>query len=173
MKRVVSLLFVSLFALPLVAGEVTTVILVRHAEKDSAVSPTDPPLTQAGGERAEELARILRDSGITAIFVTPYQRTRDTARPVAALLGLEPQLLQVGKTLAADTAALIREKHAGQTVLVVGHSNSTPELARALGAPDVPNIADPWEFDNIFVVTLRGDQEPAFLRLRYGAVSKE
>ena len=173
MKRALSLLVLALLVLPLVAGEPITVILVRHAEKDAAVSPTDPPLTQAGKERAEELARVLRDSGITTIYVTPYQRTRDTAAPIAVALDLQPVELQAGRTFAADTAALIREKHAGETVLVVGHSNTTPDLARALGAADVPNIADPWEFDNIFIVSLRGEERPTFLQLRYGAISKE
>jgi broad specificity phosphatase PhoE len=171
MTRALVLAIVSLFALPLAAADATTVILVRHAEKDSAASPADPPLTESGKQRAAELARILRDTKIDAVYVTPYARTRDTAAPVAAALGLRAVELQPGKTMAAETAELIRTKHAGQTVLVVGHSNSTPDLARALGAADVPAIADPWEFDNLFVVTFRGDEVPHFVRMRYGATS--
>ena len=176
MKRAIVLFVTLLLTLPLLANgpeSPTTVILVRHAEKDAAVSPTDPPLTAAGKARAEALVHALRDSGITTVYTTPFHRTRDTAGPIAAALGLQPVELAAGKTFAAETAALLREKHAGETVLVVGHSNTTPDLARALGASDVPSIADPWEFDNIFIVTFRGDEKPHFVRVRYGAISTE
>lgn len=169
--RFIAVALLAAFPILMAADEPTTVILVRHAEKAAELSQTDPPLTAAGEARAAELARMLRDSGIDAVYVTPFQRTRETARPLVEAVGLEAVELQTGKAFARDTASLIRAKHAGQTVLVVGHSNSTPDLARALGASDVPVIEDAWEFDNIFFVTFREEERPHFVRIRYGAVS--
>lgn len=170
MNRALVLLVASLLALPIVAEDVTTVILVRHAEK-AAVPAGDPALTDEGVIRAQALSSMLRDSGVDAIYTTPFRRTRETAAPLANALGLQAVELRPGKTMAAETAALLREKHKGQTVVVVGHSNSTPDLARALGANGVPAVEDAWEFDNVFILTFRGDEAPHFVRLRYGAAS--
>src|SRR6266850_4918337 len=65
----------------------TTILLVRHAEKDTKVLGSDPPLNAAGILRAQELARVLADARIDAIYVTPYQRNRQTALPLATRLG--------------------------------------------------------------------------------------
>src|SRR5512140_1322272 len=102
----------------------TTVILVRHAEKAAASSmSSDVPLSAAGQQRATELARVLGEAGIAAIYTTPYERTRQTAAPLAAKLGLKPVEIAAGKDYAEQMAKRIREKNVGETVLVVGHSN--------------------------------------------------
>src|SRR5439155_23503824 len=68
----------------------TTIIVVRHAEKESGSA--DPPLSAAGQARAELLARMFGDVNapghIEAIYVSPTVRTQMTAAPVAARLGL-------------------------------------------------------------------------------------
>src|SRR5687768_13117446 len=104
------------FALPLFAHEpplVTTVILVRHAEKIDDKALTDPELTEAGRTRAHELARMLAPAGIKAIYATPFHRTRQTAAPLAKALGLEAVEVKTGKTYANDVASLIRKEHGG------------------------------------------------------------
>src|SRR5688500_9156051 len=71
-----------------------TVFLVRHAEK-AAEPREDPPLTDVGRARADALARALGDSGVKAIYTSQYVRTRATAEPLAARLGLTPVVLPI------------------------------------------------------------------------------
>ncbi len=145
------------------AAPVTTVILVRHAEKTAATD--DPPLTAEGEARAQNLARMLEKSGVTTIYTTPFARTRSTAAPLAAALKVTPVETKAGPTYAAEMAATLRALPAGSTALVVGHSNSTPAVMKALGIANAPPIDDATEFDNIFIVTLA--EEPKLVVLKY------
>lgn len=149
------------------AAPVTTVILVRHGEKVAGAPKMndDPALTPEGEARAQRLATMLRASGITTIYVTPFTRTRSTAAPAAAALKVTPIEVKPGPDYAAEVAAKIRALPAGSTVLVVGHSNTTPNVIKALGIPNPPAIDDATEFDNLFVVTL--SEEPRLLVLKY------
>lgn len=152
-----------------VAAAPTTVILVRHAEKQDVTD--DPPLSAAGQERARELARILAGTKLTRIYTTPFRRTNDTAAPVAKEHDLQPLEFKAGKTYAPDLAAKIRNEHAGETLLVVGHSNTTQHLIQALGAADAPPIPDS-QYDDLFIVTLGTDGKASLVALRYGAVKR-
>ena len=161
-----------LFALAAEAGSivqapVTTVILVRHAEKaPAAAMSNDVPLSDAGVARAKELARVLASTSIDAIYTTNYQRTKQTAAPLAADHHLEPIVAEP-----AAMANIIRTKHAGQTVVVVGHSNTTPDVIRALGVASPPSIGDS-EYDDLFIVTLAPGAAPKLVTLRYGAAAR-
>ena len=160
----VLLLAVTATALANGGPEVTTVILVRHGEKSGPSG--DVPLSDEGVARANELARVLSGVKFDAIYTTPYERTRKTAAPVTAKAGLMATEIATGKTYAEDMARTIREKHDGDTVLVVGHSNTTRDVINALGG-DIPEIADS-QYDDLFVVTLvKGTTK--VLSLRYGA----
>lgn len=147
---------------------VTTVIFVRHAEKASPDG--DPELSAAGTERAKELARVLAGTKFDAIYTTQWIRTKNTAAPTAAAAGITPVVRETGKTYAADMANHIIAQHAGQTVLVVGHSNTTVDVIAALGgrAPAMPES----EYDNLYVVTLVDGAAPKVVGLRYGAVAR-
>ena len=149
------------------AAPVTTVILVRHAEKVAGAPKMtdDPPLSPEGETRANTLARMLAKSGIATIYVTPYARTRNTAAPLAKILGLTPIEVKTGETYPAEMAAKLRALPAGSTARVVGHSNSTPNVMKALGIPNPPAIDDATEFDNIFIVTL--GETPQMLVIKY------
>lgn len=143
-----------------------TVFVVRHAERADTVaggSPTmasDPDLSEAGRARAQSLATALKDAKITAIFVTPYKRTQQTAEPLAKALGL--QVTAIGPQ---DAAGLIEKvKAASGNVLIVGHSNTVPDILTRLGVTDAPKLADD-EYDNLFVV-VRGEK-PSLVRLRF------
>ncbi|MDH4064765.1 MAG: histidine phosphatase family protein [Acidobacteriota bacterium] len=143
-----------------------SVILVRHAERaDTAAGgpPTmaaDPDLSEAGRERARRLADMLKDSGITAIYVTEFARTRQTAAPLAVALGVTPTVIR-----AADTAVLVQRLRAATGhVLVVGHSNTVPDVAAALTS-SAPITMEDDEYDNLLVVPL--GRSPRLLRLRY------
>ena len=142
-----------------------TVVVIRHAEKEaSASSPSDPPLSPAGQTRAKHLAHVLKDSGVDAIYVTPFTRTRQTAKPLAGQARLTPI------SLAADDyetlAAQIQSRPAGETILVVGHSNTVPEIVAKLSGQSVPGIPE-TEFDHFYVITKR-KSGATVLCLRYG-----
>jgi broad specificity phosphatase PhoE len=129
------------------------VFVVRHAERADGgpgqmQAQPDPPLSAAGIARAEQLASMLADAGIQAIFATEYRRTADTAKPLASKLGLE-----ISKTAAKDSSALLselRSRHGNQVVLVVGHSNTVPAIIKALCGAAL-TIGDD-EYDNLFIV---------------------
>ena len=142
------------------------VFLVRHAERADAgmaaakVAGADPELSDTGKARAASLAVLLKDAKITAIFTTEYKRTRDTAQPLAAATGITAAAVD-----SKDSASLIdKVKASAGNVLVVGHSNTLPDIIKALGIAEPVAIADD-QFDNLFIV-VRGAR-PALLRLHY------
>jgi broad specificity phosphatase PhoE len=122
--------------------------LVRHAEKDPAIAE-DPPLTAAGHARARALADRLGGERIVRLYASDTRRARDTAAPLAERLGLRVQLYDPRRL--ADLAGELRWM--GDNVLVVGHSNTTDELARQLGGDGGPPIADD-EYDRLYRVDL-------------------
>lgn len=132
-----------------------TVFLARHAEKVS--DSQDTALSEAGKQRATCLAEVLKDSGIKAIYVSQTVRARDTATPLAKLLGIS-----VTELPPKDYDALVARIRANpnQNALVIGHSNTIPDIIRRLGAAEAPRIAD-HEYDWLFVV----DGEPDRMRL--------
>ncbi len=142
-------------------GKSTTILIVRHAERPAGVDTLDA----TGFARAEDLARACRSVGIGAIYHSNTVRTRLTAAPAARLLAITPI-----EYPATDFDALIGDiftKHCGGTVLVVGHSNTVGRIIAAAGGPSMPDLADD-EFDNLFVLRLRGDSAD-LLHLHYGS----
>lgn len=170
MKRAAFLLAAVVLALPLPAFAQATapsvVILVRHAEK-AAAPADDPALSEAGLARAQALAASLRDAGVTAIVTTQFKRTRDTAQPLAAARGLQPEVVAAakGEAHAQAVAAAVR-RHAGGVVLVVGHSNTVPAIIAALGGPRLPDLCDS-AYADLFVL-VPGAAESKLVRSRYG-----
>ncbi|MBA2432632.1 MAG: histidine phosphatase family protein, partial [Chthoniobacterales bacterium] len=139
----------------------STVFLVRHAEKAEASggNEKDPELSETGRARATSLAGMLRDVRITHVFATEYKRTQQTARAVAERTDSEVTIVP-----AKETAQLIAKlKEITGNVLVVGHSNTLPEILAALGAAERLQI-DETEYDNLFLWTPATKQ---LLRLRY------
>lgn len=135
------------------------VFVVRHGEK---ISNDDERLTEAGKARGERLAKLLGDADIAAIYSTDTERTLGTARPLAGARSLEVKIYD--KT--ASLAEKIREENTRHAVLVVGHSNTVPELLKALGCSEPVSIAAD-EYDNLFIVVPTGNGPAALLRLRY------
>src|SRR5207244_322078 len=111
-------LFILLFvSVPIVSAQ-PVVVIVRHGEK-AANGGTDPDLSSAGRARAEALARILKDSGITAIFSSEFKRTQETAAPTATSTHVTPTVVA-----AKDMAALVTKLHElNGNALVVGHGD--------------------------------------------------
>lgn len=166
-RRLAAALLLLFAALSAAAKEPTTVILVRHAEK--AGPSGDVPLSDAGIARGQELARVLADANVRAIYVTQFVRTQQTAVAIAKATGLTPVVVTVNADYAKAIAAQVAE-HAGETLLVVGHTNTIPDVMRQLGIADAPSIAE-TEFDDLFIVTLT-DGAAKLTRLRYGAVAR-
>ena len=130
----------------------TVAIVVRHAEK--AGPSGDVPLSPAGEARARALAQVAKDAGVSAIITTQFQRTRQTAAPLAAALHITPDVIEATGAApehASAVAAAIRQRYAGRSVLVVGHSNTVPAIVAALGGPKFPDLCDE-EYDNVFVL---------------------
>ena len=142
-----------------------TIFLVRHAEKVSAAA--DAPLSAAGEQRAECLAKMLKDAGIKQIYVTDVKRTQQTAAPLAKLLNITPTV-----TPAKDTATLLRNLFYGGTgnALVVGHSDTVPYLLGRLKAGTISPIADN-DYDGMFITTLGEGVGTPVVTLHYCAAN--
>jgi len=157
----------------------TTVILVRHAEKE--LTGGDVPLRSPDGvARARDLVDAVRSAGVSVAISSSYKRTRQTIEPAVAALGIPSE--RVFEILEPERVALeILTKQRGRTILVAGHSNTVPQIVEALGAPSLCPpfeiddehgcmIPDP-EYHHMFVVTVPSAGPATVVRARYGAPS--
>jgi broad specificity phosphatase PhoE len=143
------------------AASAQTIVLVRHAEKVSEAP--DAVLSDVGQQRAEKLARTLADAGITAIFTSEAERTKQTAGPLAKLLHLQPTVIA-----AKDVAGLVTKLTAqpeDAIVLVVGHSNTLPEIINKLPASDGSSArhitTNDVDYDKLFIAVLHPSKNSA------------
>lgn len=147
---------------------ITTFILVRHAEKADD-GTKDPDLTSEGKQRAEDLASLLDETKIDGIYSTPYKRTRNTVAPLASakklnLLSYDP--------MKGEELDKILVKYRGGTVVLCGHSNTTPWVANYfLGREEFFTFEDS-DYDNLLILSIIEKGNTKVTRLRYGAVSK-
>jgi broad specificity phosphatase PhoE len=153
----------------LVRSTLTTVILVRHAPQILGINGDDPPLSGEGESRAATLARVLGDSRlksrITAIYVSGKLRSRATAAPLAESLKITPQVVSEDEPRAL--ARRVLHEHRGETILIVGHSNTLPAIVSALsGVEDIPEV-EPSDYATLYVVTVPRIGRPAVIRLKY------
>ena len=150
-------------------SRITTILLVRHAEKDTA--QTDPPLSKSGRERAQELAHFLGEAGVKAIYTTQYLRTQQTVELLAKQLGVPIEVVNADPRNLKEHARVIVEKilskHSGEVILISSHSNVMPLIMETFGVAKPPPIPDD-EFDDLFVLTRIANGETALLRLKYG-----
>jgi len=148
---------------------ITTVFLVRHADKNPNPAGGDAGLSAKGQIRAHELARVLRGTRLDAVYSTPFGRSRMTAQAVA---DAEHDSVTVYDPEHPEwLAKTIRSDHAGGSVLVVGHGDTIPATYEALTGkhfPDAENIP----YDKLYVLILPATGEPRLLTLRYGALAE-
>lgn len=146
-----------------------TVVIVRHGEK---VAPNgDPDLSAAGQARAQALAQALSGARVAMVLATPLKRTQQTAEPAAQAAGVAvvPVPFDGGDTAHAQRlAAQARTAPADATVLIVGHSNTVANIARALGDTAAQAPSD-CEYDQMTVIQLAGAAAPKVVHARYGA----
>jgi broad specificity phosphatase PhoE len=151
------------------AATTTTIVLVRHAEKQvGAIS--DAPLSPQGEVRASRLAQMFGDSEvfgrIDRIYVTDTRRTQQTSGGVALRLGLSPVVVDA-KTDSRELARRVLKENRGGRALVVGHSNTVPEIVAALAhVENVPPIGEE-EYDTVYVVTVPTIGKVSVLRFKY------
>ncbi|RJG27493.1 SixA phosphatase family protein [Massilia cavernae] len=144
------LLLLSLLAPAAFAAAPAFIYLVRHGEK--AGNDGDPDLTAQGRARADNIAAILRKTGIRQVWSTKTARTRQTAAPTAALLALPVKEYDAGK----PEKMIAELKATGGNALVVGHSNTVPKLVSLLGGASGADIGDN-EFDRVYQLIVGSD----------------
>lgn len=150
------------------------VVLVRHAEK-ATVGGADPSLSDLGQTRAKALATALADAGVTSVITTTFKRTVETGDVIAKLHNITGEKIAIAGTTASHVAAIAAavRKHAGEVVLVVGHSNTIPAIVTALGGPKMADLCDS-NYATMFVVHMSAVGKPAHVvRTRYGAAEAE
>lgn len=156
--------------------KVTTVFLVRHAEK-ATTPPEDPPLTDNGNLRSQELARVLEQAAIKAIYTSQFVRTKLTAEPIAKRLSITATPIPVKMDPANPrevSEQYIREMtekiyaRPGDSALVVGHSNTVPLIIKMLGGDVVP-VIDEKVFNDLFVVMVYAKGKAKVVHLKYGS----
>jgi phosphohistidine phosphatase SixA len=159
------------------------IYLVRHAEKDG------DDLTSKGKRQADQLASLLKDSGISAIYTSQFKRTEKTAEPLIQSLKakgvtvrqeslpLSGELLNAPEdpTLLAEygrhAVKKLKDTSPQDIILIVGHDVTVPAIIKALGTT-VPVKIEPTEFDRLFLVVPRSDTHtlsPGLLQLLHYA----
>jgi len=171
MKRllIVPIVLIHLLLATTVSGaDKQVVFVVRHAERADAGSVeaqsmnADPPLSAAGRNRAERLAAMLRDARVAHVFTTELRRTRETAAPLASAAHLEPVTVP-----SKDVDGLVaRVTEAKGVSLIVGHSNTVPEILKKLGVSEPVHINDD-EFGDLFVVVRGAPGDVTLVKLKY------
>ena len=166
MKRLLLAAALSLAtALPAMAQ---TVVIVRHAEKADASA--DPLLSEAGQARAQALAAALTDAHPSLILTSPLRRTILTAAPTAEYHSTPSEAVSLdggGAAHIAATVARVRAMPEDATVLIVGHSNTVPLIARALGYAEAADMPE-CEYDRMTTLHLLGEGRAHGIVSRYG-----
>lgn len=149
----------------LISDTTTTLIIVRHAEKEAAGA--DPNLTADGLARAEELKRILGSTPVKAIYSTPFNRTRQTVAPLATAKGLTVIEYPTSKPY----AQLINEIVAGtrgKVAVIAGHSNTVPDILKEISKGSFNITINDSQYDNLFIVSVPDKLSATITQLKYG-----
>jgi hypothetical protein len=148
--------------LPSKSEKTTTVILIRHAERDNFFN-----ITAHGRERAKALVDTVSDMGITAIYSPDLERNLDTVTPLASHLGIDITLTpRISKKMVDKIVREILSKHTGEVVLLVGNgSGNLRSLHHRLGGTG----EGPYQYGDLYIYTIP-DQGPVIVvKSRYGS----
>lgn len=161
MKYFLILVFALSFIIPVNAQEqtkptTTTYYLIRHAEKDrSDKTNRNPSLNDVGALRAEKWSKVFEKVDFDAIYSTKYYRTLETANPTAKAKDLKIKFYEPRNLYSEEFA----EATYGQTVLVVGHSNTTPAFVNAILGEKKYEDIDDNDNSYLFIVTISNDDK--------------
>ncbi len=151
-------LFVFVFSLlsSCTSKETTTYYLIRHAEKDRTDKTNrNPNLNENGLKRAEKWAEYFKDIELGAVYSTNYNRTKQTAKPTAESKKLE--VLSYNPRTLYDS--IFQSATEGKTVLIVGHSNTTPVFANKILGEKMYENMDDHDNASLYIVTISGDKK--------------
>lgn len=168
MIRRLSALTLALMLAASPAAYAQTIVIVRHGEK--AFPNGDPDLSDAGQARAKALAAALSGARVAAVLATPLKRTQQTGQPTAAAAGVAIQTIALDGGVPAHAqrvAEAARKVSKDATVLIVGHSNTIGEIARALG-DTAPSAVTDCDYDLMTIIDLDAPS-PSAIHVRYGA----
>jgi phosphohistidine phosphatase SixA len=151
--------------IPTISSAQQEVIMVRHANRPEPDTDPDPHLTDVGRCRAQALAKILKDAGVSAIVTSNTNRTRETAVPLAKLFSLPTKEIAVDENHVGAVYGEIKSRGDDAVVLYVGHSNTLEPLARRFNYQGQFSLGDD-QYGNLFVLFLKGPN-PTLIRLHY------
>lgn len=140
-------------------------IILRHAEKDTTVAGSqmmqaDPPLNAKGQERAQTIVHKFKKYKISAIYSTNYNRTKSTVLPLANADGLSINIYDP-KQLKTFADELKSQANESKTILIVGHSNTSPRLVNILLGKDAYKDLDESVYNQYWVVKMKGQHKRA------------
>jgi hypothetical protein len=140
----------------------TTVILIRHAERDNFFN-----ITAQGRERAKALVGTVSDMDITAIYSPDLDRNLDTVRPLARHLGIDITLMpRIAKPMIDKIVGEIFANHVGEVVLLVGNgSGNLRELHQRLGGTG----EGPYQYGDLYIYTIPVQGPVIVVKSRYGS----
>lgn len=161
---IILLMVFSGFAETRAQSDLTTFVLVRHAEKME--NSDDPDLSEEGYTRAERLTEMLSRISFDAVYSSERVRTRETVRSIADQHGVE--ILSYEPHEPEEEVKRLLNSNLGKTVLVSGHSNTTPFFANELlGREHFEDKFDESDYGNLLIITIDGEGESNLLHLRY------
>ena len=161
MKKFLLIIFVFTLFIACTSDKTTTYYLIRHAEKDRTnTTNKNPNLNSDGVIRAEKWAKHFENIVLDAVYSTDYNRTQQTAAPTAKSKGLIIQSYNPSKMY----DSIFKKNTKGKTILVVGHSNTTPVFANAiLGQKKYKNMADN-DNASLYIVTVVNDKKSSEIK---------
>ena len=164
MKKLLLTTLLLTFVIITFAQDQTIFILVRHAEKADD-DTRNPPLGEDGKTRSTNLAEMLKNQDITALYSTPFKRTQETLQPIAVMKSLEVH--NYDPYAKGEWLATLMEKHTGGTVVVSGHSNTIPLLANVLLGSETFSRFDENDYTNLIIIVANEVGKGKLVRLTF------
>ena len=133
--------------------EITTYYLIRHAEKDRS-NPEDqnPPLNEDGIARAALWTKVFQKIKFDEIYSTEYKRTQQTVSAISLESDIKLTPYSPNNLYSED----FKTRTQGKTVLVVGHSNTTPQFVNKIIGEERYENMDDSDNGSLYIVTVAG-----------------
>lgn len=163
-KKIISLIVFIVLGFSSYSQDLTTFILVRHSEKADD-GTRNPPLNEKGKKRSENLAALLNNQNIAALYSTPFKRTKETLQPIGEGKNLE--VLTYDPYAKDVWLKEVNAKHLGGTVVIGGHSNTIPNLANILIGEEKFSQFDESDYSNLIIIVTSEVGKGKLVRLTY------
>ena len=141
----------------------TTIYLVRHGEKVD--NSADPNLSDKGEKRAIALKDTLANAGLKAVYATQFKRTFQTAQPAAEAKNIT--ITRYNSSVSDSLITALSNKK-GNNFLVVGHSNTVPDILKEASHNTFTVTISDSQYDNIFIVVMPDSLTGTVTHLKYG-----